>query len=180
MIEQLISGGWVMVPLTIFSILALAICLNRFWALSSSRVLPTDTQTALATAELSDEAALNGDSSLGSVAGAILASRDGDVDSAESTLADALVAEVHSLERFLTTLGTIASISPLLGLLGTVLGMIEVFHALNESGVRTPDVFAGGIGEALITTAFGTVHRDSCADLPPTFSTTSRRICSST
>jgi biopolymer transport protein ExbB len=62
---------------------------------------------------------------------------------------------VHELERYLNTLGTIASITPLLGLLGTVIGMIKVFAAITTSGVGDPGVLAGGISEALITTAAG-------------------------
>jgi biopolymer transport protein ExbB len=62
---------------------------------------------------------------------------------------------VLDLERFLNTLGTIASVSPLLGLLGTVIGMIKVFNAITEHGVGNPSVLAGGISEALITTAAG-------------------------
>ncbi|HXK55521.1 MAG TPA: MotA/TolQ/ExbB proton channel family protein, partial [Gammaproteobacteria bacterium] len=62
---------------------------------------------------------------------------------------------VHELERYLNTLGTIASIAPLLGLLGTVIGMIKVFSAITVAGVGNPTVLAGGISEALITTAAG-------------------------
>jgi biopolymer transport protein ExbB len=62
---------------------------------------------------------------------------------------------VHELERYLNTLGTIASITPLLGLLGTVIGMIKVFSAIMTHGVGNPSVLAGGISEALITTAAG-------------------------
>ena len=62
---------------------------------------------------------------------------------------------VHDMERFLNTLGTIAGISPLLGLLGTVIGMIEVFSAIMISGVGDANVLAGGISQALITTAAG-------------------------
>jgi biopolymer transport protein ExbB len=62
---------------------------------------------------------------------------------------------VHELERYLNTLGTIASIAPLLGLLGTVIGMIKVFAAIMTAGVGNPTVLAGGISEALITTAAG-------------------------
>ena len=62
---------------------------------------------------------------------------------------------VHEMERFLNSLGTIAAISPLLGLLGTVIGMVKVFAAITAHGVGNPSVLAGGISEALITTAAG-------------------------
>ena len=156
MIEQLMNGGWVMVPLAALSVLALAICLNRFWVLASERVFPSEIQSSLAHAEileLTDERGQS--SSLQNIVTGILTNRDGGIDNAMSALEDALITEVQRLERYLTTLGTIASISPLLGLLGTVLGMIEVFNALNETGARDAGVFSGGIGEALITTAFG-------------------------
>ena len=68
---------------------------------------------------------------------------------------DAAGAVVHDLERYLTTLGTIASISPLLGLLGTVIGMIRVFAALMRDQAADVTVLAGGISEALVTTAAG-------------------------
>lgn len=156
MIEQLLNGGWVMVPLAVFSILALAICFNRFWALAYERVFPSSVLVALATDEpielTRDEVRPN---SLQNLALSILNHREDSLEIAVSAMEDALITEVQSLERYLTTLGTIASISPLLGLLGTVLGMIEVFQALNAAGARDPGVFSGGIGEALITTAFG-------------------------
>ena len=62
---------------------------------------------------------------------------------------------VHELERYLETLGTIAAISPLLGLLGTVIGMVKVFTAITTHGVGNPTVLAGGIAEALMATALG-------------------------
>ncbi len=62
---------------------------------------------------------------------------------------------VHELERYLNTLGTIAAISPLLGLLGTVIGMVQVFAAITTHGVGNPAVLADGISQALITTAAG-------------------------
>ena len=156
MLEQLINDGWVMVPLGVFSVLALAICFNRFWALAYERVFPSVVQEALASGELAELMRNERQpSSLQKVLTGVLNHRDAGVEIAESALEDVLIAEVQRLERYLTTLGTIASISPLLGLLGTVLGMIEVFQALTATGARDPSMFSGGIGEALITTAFG-------------------------
>jgi biopolymer transport protein ExbB len=63
--------------------------------------------------------------------------------------------QVHDMERYLNTLGTIAAITPLLGLLGTVIGMIKVFSVITAQGVGNPTVLSGGISEALITTAAG-------------------------
>jgi biopolymer transport protein ExbB len=62
---------------------------------------------------------------------------------------------VHELERYLETLGTVAAVTPLLGLLGTVIGMVQVFTAITTHGVGNPTVLAGGIAQALITTAAG-------------------------
>lgn len=156
MIEQLISGGWVMLPLAVASIVALAICFNRFWALRYEHVFPRVVQETLTTMEPTVIAhGQERPSSLQSVANVVLNHRNDSIDVAVAAMEDTLIAEVQWLERYLTTLGTIASISPLLGLLGTVLGMIEVFQALTTTGARDPGVFSGGIGEALITTAFG-------------------------
>ena len=156
MIEQLLSGGWVMVPLAVASVLALAICFNRFWSLRYEHVFPRLVQEALTVDEPFDIAqAEDRRSSLQNVANVVLKHRNDGVEVAVAAMEDMLISEVQRLERYLTTLGTIASISPLLGLLGTVLGMIEVFQALNATGARDPGVFSGGIGEALITTAFG-------------------------
>lgn len=156
MIEQLMSGGWVMVPLAVFSVLALAICFNRFWALGYERVFPASVRGALTGEESVELAKVEGHPSpLQNIATGVLNHRNDSAEIAVTAMEDVLITEVQRLERYLTTLGTIASISPLLGLLGTVLGMIEVFQALNATGARDPSVFSGGIGEALITTAFG-------------------------
>ena len=156
MFEQFMSGGWLMVPLGAFSVLALAICINRFWVLATSRVMPADVQGGLTDSfDDSVTATQKQLSPLEEVASVLLGHRDSEPELASAALDDALTNQIHHLEKYLTTLGTIASISPLLGLLGTVLGMIDVFSALNQSGARDPSVFAGGIGEALITTAVG-------------------------
>ncbi|MYD44359.1 MAG: MotA/TolQ/ExbB proton channel family protein [Gammaproteobacteria bacterium] len=165
MLEQLTSGGWVMVPLVFFSILALAICVNRFWELTIWRVLPPQLQDDLATDPLEINFEYEPDSSsLAFIASAVIARREAGIEMAIAALDDALMSETHRLERYLTSLGTIASVAPLLGLLGTVLGMIDVFQALNQHGARDPAAFSGGIGEALITTAVGL-----CVAIPSLF-----------
>ena len=156
MIEQLMSGGWVMLPLAVASVSALAICINRFWALRYEHVFPRLIQEALSTdGSIELTQVQSRPSSLQNIANVVLNHRTDTNEVAVAAMEDVLITEVQRLERYLTTLGTIASISPLLGLLGTVLGMIEVFQALNATGARDPSVFSGGIGEALITTAFG-------------------------
>jgi biopolymer transport protein ExbB len=94
-------------------------------------------------------------SALGRVLAAALRNRDRPRDLMKEAVEDTGRHVVHELERFLNTLGTIAGIAPLLGLLGTVIGMIKVFSAIMLHGVGNANELAGGISEALITTAAG-------------------------
>ena len=96
-------------------------------------------------------------SALGQILAAALANRDASREVMKEAIEDTGRHVVHELERYLNTLGTIAAISPLLGLLGTVIGMIKVFSAITSQGVGNPAALAGGISEALITTAAGMV-----------------------
>ena len=84
-----------------------------------------------------------------------LANRDTSREIAKESIEDTGRHVVHELERYLNPLGTIAVVSPLLGLLGTVIGMVKVFAAITANGVGNPGILAGGISEALITTAAG-------------------------
>jgi biopolymer transport protein ExbB len=99
--------------------------------------------------------ALSRESALGTILGAGLLNRNESRERIKECIEETGREVVHDLERFLNTLGTIASISPLLGLLGTVIGMISVFAAITKHGVGDPGVLAGGISEAMITTAAG-------------------------
>jgi biopolymer transport protein ExbB len=99
--------------------------------------------------------ALQHNSPLGKVLAAGLMYRDRDRAVIKENIEDTGRHVVHELERFLNTLGTIAAITPLLGLLGTVFGMIRTFNAITDSGVGNPAALAGGIAEALITTGAG-------------------------
>ena len=157
MIDGLLDGGWVLLPLALCSVLAGGIVINRFWSLSENKVMPPELQAVLAARE--NLAAVLRErrypSSLHNIAVTIVAQAHTPPELIKTALEDALISEVHSMERFLTTLGTIASISPLLGLLGTVFGMIDVFQTLNQAASRDPSIFSGGIGEALVTTAVG-------------------------
>jgi biopolymer transport protein ExbB len=100
-------------------------------------------------------AALQQNSPLGRVLAAGLANRHRPREVLMERLEDTGRHVVHELERFLNTLGTIASISPLLGLLGTVTGIIKAFNAITQGGMGDPRMLSGGISEALITTAAG-------------------------
>ena len=161
MFELLKAGGILMVPIVACSILALAIVLERFWTLRPSRVAPPQSINELwrwiKKKELNGRKlkALQGSSPLGRIlAGGLINAKHGREIMKESIEHEASQV-IHELERFLNTLGTIATITPLLGLLGTVIGMIKVFAEIQLAGVGNAGNLAGGISEALITTAAG-------------------------
>lgn len=161
MFEIVVAGGIVMVPIILCSILAVAITLERLWTLREQRVVPTELTDKVwqwvENRALSDKQvmALQQHSPLGSVLAAGLASRHRERPVMIQAIEDAGRHVAHDMERFLNTLGTIAAVSPLLGLLGTVTGMIRTFKAITVAGVGNPAAMAGGIAEALITTAAG-------------------------
>ncbi len=161
MLEIIIAGGWLMVPIISCSILALTIIAERLWALRRSQVVPDGVGQ-----QVEDWASrheldrrhieqLRSGSSLGRVLAAALVNRHRPRELIKEAVEDTGRHVIYRLERFLNTLGTIAGISPLLGLLGTVIGMIKVFSSILEHGVGNANVLAGGISEALITTAAG-------------------------
>ncbi|MDL0429829.1 MotA/TolQ/ExbB proton channel family protein [Marinobacter sp. TBZ242] len=161
MFELLKAGGILMVPILACSILALAIILERFWTLRPSRVTPQHTINELwrwiKKKELNGRKlkALQASSPLGRIlAGGLMNAKHGREIMKESIEHEASQV-IHELERFLNPLGTVATITPLLGLLGTVIGMIKVFAEIQLAGVGDAGNLAGGISEALITTASG-------------------------
>ncbi len=155
------AGGPFMVPIILCSIAAVGILLERLWTLQRKRVLPQELikkVTQLADSNQVNEKvidALEKNSPLGRVLAAALANRDRGREIMMERVEDTGRHVVHELERFLNTLGTIESISPLLGLLGTVTGIIRAFNAVMMGGMGDPRLLAGGISEALITTAGG-------------------------
>lgn len=161
MLELIQAGGWLMVPILIGSVLAVAIILERLWALRRRSILPEALRERVA--ELAEAGrvearyldALRASSPLGRILAAGLASRGHGRAVMAEAIEDAGRHEAHRLERYLNTLGTIAAISPLLGLLGTVIGMIKVFGAVSAEGLGDMPALSGGIAEALITTASG-------------------------
>ena len=159
--EIIIAGGPIMWPLLLCSVLAAAIMLERLWTLQRKRVIPrelTDRVWKLVeTRTLNDRHidALSRNSPLGRVLAAGLTNRHQGREIMKEAIEDTGRHVVHELERFLNALGTIAAISPLLGLLGTVIGMIQAFDSITSQGVGDPKVLSGGIGVALITTAAG-------------------------
>jgi biopolymer transport protein ExbB len=161
--EIILAGGPVMWPIILCSVVAAAIVLERLWTLQRKRVIPhelTDRIWKLVESQTLNERhieALANNSPLGRVLAAGLANRDQGREIMKEAIEDTGRHVVHELERFLGTLGTIAAVSPLLGLLGTVTGMIQAFEAISAEGVGDPQVLAGGIGTALITTAAGLI-----------------------
>lgn len=160
-LEIIMAGGWAMVPILACSAVALAIILERFWTLRRKAVIPPElgqqVLTWARTRKLDPKHidALRETSPLGELLAAALVVRHRSREIIKERVEDTGRHVVHQLERFLNTLGTIALISPLLGLLGTVFGMIEMFFAVMLSGVGDPLKMAGGIGEALVCTASG-------------------------
>ena len=161
MLEIVKSGGWLMLPIIICSVISAAIMLERVWTLQQRRVLPRNLTRQVwdwvSKNELNHKhiQSLHEGSPLGEILASGLANRNRDRELMKESIQDTGRHVVHELERYLNTLGTIAAVSPLLGLLGTVIGMVKVFAAITAHGVGDPAVLAGGISEALITTAAG-------------------------
>lgn len=161
MLEIILAGGWLMAPILLCSTLSVAIIIERFWTLRKSKVTPRNLAATVEDWAARDELdrrhlrQLSVESPLGRIYSAALLNRKRSREVIKEAVEDTGRHVVHDLERFLNTLGTIAGISPLLGLLGTVVGMIKVFSAIMISGVGDANVLAGGISQALITTAAG-------------------------
>jgi biopolymer transport protein ExbB len=161
--ELIKSGGWLMLPILASSVLSLTLIGERLWALQRKRVIPRHLvaevwhkvkNQSLDSAQLRE---IRAGSPLGRVIAAGLVNMHHERAIMMESIEDAGRHEAHALERYLNTLGTIAAISPLLGLLGTVIGMIKVFSAISAQGLGNAGALAGGISEALLTTAAGLV-----------------------
>ncbi|AHF03145.1 biopolymer transporter ExbB [Marichromatium purpuratum 984] len=161
MLDLMYAGGWLMVPIIASSVVATAIVIERAWMLRRARIMPPGLLARIwqlyRLGQLSDSQIeeIRYGSPLGRMLAAGLANRMHSREVMKEAIAETGRQVVVELERFLNTLGTIAAVTPLLGLLGTVLGMIDVFAVIMEAGVGNPGVLAGGISEALITTAAG-------------------------
>ena len=161
MFELITAGGWLMLPIVICSVIALTIVIERIWTLQRSRVLPPPLLMALRKAsqgsfkleESEGKRVLQ--SPLGRIIAVALRNRNKGRDIVKESVEDTGRHVIHELERYLNTLGTIAAITPLLGLLGTVFGMIEVFSVISARGSGDTELLAGGISQALLTTAGG-------------------------
>ncbi len=161
MFEIIKAGGWLMVPIIGCSVVALAIVLERFWSLQKKRVAPGNLVAKIwqmdQNQQLDDRKimSIRDSSPLGRVLAAGLMNRASTRDVMRESIEEVGRHVGYELQLFLTTLGTIAAISPLLGLLGTVVGMIQVFAVITSVGVGDPGELANGISKALITTAAG-------------------------
>ncbi len=150
-----------MVPIIGCSVVALAIVLERFWSLQKNRVAPGNLVAKIwqmdQNKQLDEQKimAIRDGSPLGRVLAAGLMNRTSTRDVMRESIEEVGRHVGYELQLFLTTLGTIAAISPLLGLLGTVVGMIQVFAVITSVGVGDPGELANGISKALITTAAG-------------------------
>ena len=161
MFELFKSGGPLMWPIVACSVVAAAIVCERLWTLSRRGVIPRhllqQIQTMIERREVDPVKIkiIRDSSPLGQILAAGLINSQHGRDVMKDAIEESGRQVVHELERYLNSLGTIAAITPLLGLLGTVIGMIKVFAAITEFGVGDPTILAGGISEALITTAAG-------------------------
>lgn len=160
--EIIVAAGWPIWPLIFASIIALAIIGERFWALRAEVVAPKallpEVQKWLSQGGITKETCARLEQH--SMLGEIFASALNNVDSSREVMKEAIEESgrsvAHKLEKYLTTLGTIATVAPLLGLLGTVIGMVELFGAFTATGHDVAQ-FARGISVALYNTAGGIV-----------------------
>jgi biopolymer transport protein ExbB len=159
----LLSGGIVIWPIILLSIIALAILIEKTWNLSRDIVLPRNL-TAQVISQIEKKSLssvmkekMKKDSIQGSIFFSILEEKVKSKSILRLRAEEIGRYEINRLEKFLTLLGTIASVSPILGLLGTVMGMISVFSNLLDSGSNAIAPLAGGIAEALVTTAAGLI-----------------------
>lgn len=161
MLELFKAGGLVMWLIAALSVLALGIVAERFWSLRRANVLPPGLGEEVCdwarNAHLDPQhiQTLRENSPLGEVLAAGLDVRRRPRELIRERIEDAGRQVVHRLERYLNTLGTIATVSPLLGLLGTVIGMMRMFLGILDHGIGDMTQLAGGIGQALVTTAAG-------------------------
>ncbi|GAB1265154.1 MotA/TolQ/ExbB proton channel family protein [Aurantivibrio infirmus] len=163
MLKILMSGGWLMIPIIMCSIAVVAISAERFWTLNPDKIVPRHLLAQVWGWIKNNQ--LDGDkirelkqsSELGKVLAAGLSNSRSGREVMKDSIQEAANQVIHDMERYLGAMGTIAAITPLMGLLGTVFGMIKVFSEIMLEGTGNAGVLAGGISQALITTAAGLV-----------------------
>ena len=163
MYELFLKGGILMYPIAFCSIIAVGIFLERIWVLRRRRVLPRDflieVEDLVMRRKRPEAISLckRNNSSIAHVVRVGIENYGKRRDVIKEKIEEVGRREAASLERYINVIGTIAGVSPLLGLLGTVSGMIKSFNIISLQGVADPASLAGGISEALITTAAGLV-----------------------
>jgi biopolymer transport protein ExbB len=161
--DIMVKGGWLMVPILMCSVIALAITLERFYSLRDSKIHPQEfvskIKKLLNERKISEAIAIcsNTFSPISRIIETGILKSDSCRDEIKEAIEHAGKRESSHLHRYLAVLATIVGIAPLLGLLGTVTGMIKAFQVIAMKGVGHPTALAGGISEALITTAAGLV-----------------------
>jgi len=161
MFELIQSGGWLMLPILVCSVISMAIIVERLFALRRHKIAPKHLVAQIYQLRKKNQLdkasiqSLRDNSPLGRVLASGLSTMHQSREVMKESIEESGRHVVHDMEKYLQTLGTIANISPLLGLLGTVVGMIKVFTVITSQGVGNPGVLAGGISEALLTTAAG-------------------------
>ena len=161
MFELVQAGGWLMVPILLCSVISAAICVERFWTLRATQIVPKNLLVQVWNWIRSNEMDnkklrdLRAGSPLGQILAAGISNHKRGREQMKESIEEVAGHVVHEMERYLNTLGTVAAVTPLLGLLGTVIGMIKVFTAIKLEGTGNAAVLAEGISDALITTAVG-------------------------
>ena len=159
--ELIKAGGLLMLPIVLCSMLATAIVIERLWSLRREKVAPKNLLPQVwkwfKDGELNSDKLkeLRRNSPLGEVMAAGLANARHGREIMKESINEAASKVIHEMERYLNALGTVAAIAPLLGLLGTVIGMIDVFTVIMLEGSGNAAILAGGISKALVTTAAG-------------------------
>lgn len=163
MFEIFLAGGILMWPILVCSLIVIAISAERYWTLNPAKIAP---KTLLAQVwswiknnqlDATKLRELKQSSPLGQILAAGLSNSKHGREVMKDSVQEAASQVIHELERYVSVLGTVANIAPLLGLLGTVLGMIEVFNAIMMQGSGSTGALAGGISVALYTTVGGLV-----------------------
>lgn len=161
--DIIFAGGWLMLPLVLCSIAVIGITIERIWTLNPKKIAPKH-QLAQVWGWIKNNQVdagrlreLQQSSELGVILAAGLSNSRNGRETMKDSIQEAANQVIHSMERFVGALGTIAAVAPLMGLLGTVVGMIKVFVAIELEGTGNAAALAGGISEALITTAMGLV-----------------------